>query len=144
MALTKIYKKPPPVDRNRDKLGRFGKGHPGKLPGTRNMTVLLKEKLLEYALTQDLDEVIKKIDGQGNEITKRSFSKSHLMTLAATFVPKETALKVTRTTRTLVDINIKKTTDGDLNDKLLNALSQRGGGQIIEGAPAEIVDGSSE
>ena len=132
------------VDRNRDKLGRFGKGHPGRLPGSRNMTALLKEKLLAYALTQDLDEVVSKIDQSGNLIksTKRYFSKSHLMTLAATFVPKETALKVTRTTRTLVDINIKKTTDGDLNDKLLNALSQRGGGTIIEEVPAEVVEGT--
>ena len=128
----------------RDDKGRFAKGGCGKLLGTKSKTTRYKDMILDYILSCDFDEMETKIDATGKKIKKRVFSKQHLATLAATLIPKETALKVTRNTRTFVDINITKKTDNDLNDSLLNALSQRGGGQIIEEVPAEIVDGSSE
>ena len=126
----------------RDDKGRFRKGNFGKLPGTKNKTTLLKEKILNYVLAQNLDETERKKDSTGKWRKKRVFSKQHLLTVGATLIPKETALKVTQNTRTFVDINITKKTDNDLNDSLLNALSQRGGGQIIEEVPAEVVEGT--
>ena len=70
----------------------FEKGNPGRLPGSKNKTTLLKEKILAAALKIDLEGGQTITEKRGKKLIKkfvRNIPQADLIKIGASFVPKE-------------------------------------------------------
>ena len=99
---------------NRCRAGTgFKPDNPGRPLGTKSITTLLKEKLVNYALEMDFNETEQRdtYDIRGRVIKKyfRTIPKKQILSLAATLLPKEVTVKGMPETKVFTNIQIGKT-----------------------------------
>ena len=89
------------------KSPRFKEGNPGRPKGSLNKVTLLKNKILDAALSRNLNGRIVRYTKKGRKYYLNEVSTPELMKVGATFVPKE--LKGTGFENMKTIINIVKT-----------------------------------
>lgn len=72
---------------------QFKKGNPGRLPGTKNKTTILKEKLLDAAIKIDLSGSRIVLLRDGRRVAIPNMRPDDLVRVAASLIPKEQLIK---------------------------------------------------